>query len=176
MDFNIRGNKLEITDAIRNYIEEKIGRLGKYFEHPEDLMANILVKTDGILKKVEVTIPIKRAILRAEDSNKDLYAAIDLVSEKLERQIRKNKTRMNQKKYKEIDPFVDFIIQDDEKEQGNIVKKKTYDAKPMSDEEAILQMNMLDHDFFIYQSDVTNNVSVVYKRKDGNYGMIEMKS
>ena len=71
MDFNIRGNKLEITDAIRNYLEDKIGKLGKYFTNPNDLTANILVKSDGILKKVEVTIPIKKAILRAEDSNKD---------------------------------------------------------------------------------------------------------
>ena len=89
MDFNIRGNKLEITDAIKNYLEDKIGKLGKYFKTPENLTANILVKTDGILKKVEVTIPIKKAILRAEDSNKDLYAAIDLVLDKLETQIRK---------------------------------------------------------------------------------------
>ena len=175
MDFNIRGNKLEITDAIRNYLEDKIGKLGKYFTNPNELTANILVKSDGILKKVEVTIPIKKAILRAEDSNKDLYAAIDLVYEKLERQIRKNKTRMSHKNNKEINPFIDFTTKDEEKEEGTIVKRKVFDAKPMSDEEAILQMELLDHNFFVYKNAETNLFSVIYKRNDQNYGIIEMK-
>ena len=175
MDFNIRGNKLEITDAIRNYLEDKIGKLGKYFTNPNDLTANILVKSDGILKKVEVTIPIKKAILRAEDSNKDLYAAIDLVYEKLERQIRKNKTRISHKNNKEVNMFIDFAVKEEEKEQGTIVKRKVFDAKPMSDEEAILQMELLDHNFFVYKNAETNMFSVIYKRNDQNYGIIEMK-
>ena len=97
MKFNIRGNKVKVTEAINNHIVEKIGRLDKYFESPENLTANVLVKVQGINQIVEVTIPTKKFILRSEVKNKDLYAAIDLVSDKLERQIRKNKTRMKKK-------------------------------------------------------------------------------
>ncbi len=100
MLFNIRGNKIEVTDAIRDYIEKKIGKLNKYFNNPEEITASVVIKTSGINQIVEITIPIKKTILRAEERNKDLYSAIDLVLEKLERQIRKNKTRM--KKQKEV--------------------------------------------------------------------------
>lgn len=176
MEFNIRGSKLEVTDAIKNYITDKVGKLEKYFEEPEEITANVLVKVNGSNQTVEVTIPIKRTILRAEDTNKDLYAAIDLVYEKLERQIRKNKTRMTKKSTKEnIAMFTDFDLETEEEENGLVVKRKTFDAKPMSEEEAILQMDLLDHNFFVYNDVDTNNISVVYKRKDGNYGVIEMK-
>lgn len=173
MKFNIRGSKIEVTDAIRSYIEEKIGRLGKYFEEPSDLSSSVLIKVNGISQTVEVTIPVKGGILRAEDSNKDLYSAIDLVYEKLERQIRKNKTRMNRHDKEMI--FTDFEIKEEEIEDGKVVKRKAFDAKPMSEEEAMLQMELLGHEFFIFKDDKTDNVSVIYKRKDKNYGIIEMK-
>ena len=101
MKINIRGNKIEITNSIKSYIEEKIGKLDKYFDNPDDITANVAVKENGIYHKIEVTIPIKKAVLRGEESDKDLYAAIDFVSEKLERQIRKNKTKMQHKNNKE---------------------------------------------------------------------------
>ena len=166
MLLNIRGDKLEVTDSIKNYIEEKLKRLDKYFETPEDLKANIVVRTRGIDQIIEVTIPIKKAILRAEETNKDLYAAIDKVTDKLERSIRKNKTKIKRRKVENMDVFLDFEVE--EEEEQKIVKRKQINNKPMSEEEAILQMDLLDHDFFIFQNTETNNMSVIYKRKDNS--------
>lgn len=172
MLLNIRGDKLEVTDSIKNYIEEKLKRLDKYFENPEDLKANIVVRTRGIDQIIEVTIPIKKAILRAEETNKDLYAAIDKVTDKLERSIRKNKTKIKRRKVENMDVFLDFEVE--EEEEQKIVKRKQINNKPMSEEEAILQMDLLNHDFFIFQNTETNNMSVIYKRKDNSYGIIEI--
>ena len=175
MKFNMRGSKIAITDAIRSYIETKIGKLDKYFEHPDDITANVLIRESGVNQKIEVTIPIKSAILRGESENKDLYAAIDLVLEKLERQIRKNKTRMHKINKDVVAEFIDFEIKEEEKEEETIVKRKTIEMKPMNEEEAILQMNMLGHDFFIFKNADTDDVAVVYKRKDNQYGIIDVK-
>lgn len=167
---------MEVTDAIRSYIQTKLSKLDKYFENPDEITANVLVKTHGIDQIVEVTIPIKKAILRSEENHKDLYAAIDKVTDKLERQIRKNKTRMNHKNNKDhMDVFVDFEVNEEEHADGKVVKRKEVDTKPMSEEEAILQMNLIGHEFFIFNNSETGNSSVLYKRKDGNYGIIEMK-
>ena len=175
MKFNIHGQKLEVTDAIRSYIEEKIGRLEKYFENPSELTANVVIKVRGRDQVVEVTIPAPKLILRGEEANNDLYASIDLVSDKIERQIRKNKTRMSSKNNKKnIDNFiVDFKVEDLELDDNVIVKRKSIEMKPMSEEEAILQMELLGHEFFVYKDVEHNNVCVLYKRKDGNYGIIE---
>ena len=166
---------LSLDESVKNYIETKIGKLDKYFENPDEITANILVKESGIKETIEVTIPIKKAILRAEDSNKDIYAAIDLVLEKLERQIRKNKTKIKHKPNKEnIDVFIDFEITEEEVNNNKIIKRKKVENKPMDEEEAILQMDLLGHDFFIFKNISTDNVAVVYRRKDGDYGIIEM--
>ena len=176
MKINIHANKIEITDSIRNYIEEKIGKLDKYFDCPEDMRANVVIKENGIFQKIEVTIPIKKAILRSEESDKDLYAAIDFVSDKLERQIRKNKTKMRHKNNKEnYDLFIDFEVTEEEQELSKIVKRKEIDTKPMDEEEAVLQMDLLGHDFFVFKNIDTDNISVVYKRKDNNYGIMNVK-
>lgn len=175
MKINARGSKLEVTDAIRDYINKKVAKLDKYFENPDEFTANVLIKTIGNSQTVEVTIPIRKVILRAEESSEDLYKSIDLVSEKLERQIRKNKTRILNKKGQE--PIFMFMSSDDEKieEVGVIKKRKQVDMKPMSEEEAILQLNLIGHDFFLFEDMDTNRPTVVYRRKDGNYGVIEMK-
>ncbi len=175
MKYNIRGSKLEVTDAIRSYIESKVGKLNKYFENPDNVTASVLIKGNGYDEKIEVTIPIKNTILRAESSNKDLYAAIDLVIEKLERQIRKNKTRLHRVHKDSALEFIDFEINEEEEKEEQIVRRKTVEMKPMSEEEAILQMNMIDHDFFIFKNSDTDEVSVIYKRKDNQYGIIEVK-
>ncbi|HIU22051.1 MAG TPA: ribosome-associated translation inhibitor RaiA [Candidatus Fimihabitans intestinipullorum] len=174
MKFNIRGNKVEITEPIRKYVEEKIGRLDKYFENPGSLTANVLVRIRGIDQIVEVTIPAKKMILRGEERNKDLYAAIDLVSDKIERQIRKNKTRMQKKATKPsmIDFNMNFEAEENEPEE-TVVKRKKIEMKPMSEEEAILQMNLIGHEFFVFKDADTGEVCILYKRKDGGYGMIE---
>lgn len=175
MRYNIRGSKMEVTDSIRNYIEEKLGKLDKYFENPDEITASVLVRESGINDKVEVTIPIKTTILRAEVSTKDLYEAIDLVVEKLERQIRKNKTRLNKINKESIVAFIDFEITEEEKKEESVVKRKTVEMKPMSEEEAILQMNLIGHDFFIFKNSATDEVSVLYRRNDEQYGIIDVK-
>ncbi|MBQ4634303.1 MAG: ribosome-associated translation inhibitor RaiA [Bacilli bacterium] len=177
MKFIIRGRKVEVTPAIKQYITDKIGRLDKYFNDPEELTATVLIKIKEIDQIVEVTIPAKKLILRAEDTNKDLYAAIDLVVDKLERQIRKNKTRLAKKKNKEasIDFNLKYEINEEEKQESKIVRHKEVEMKPMSEEEAIMQMELLGHEFFVYKDMKSECVCIIYKRKDGNYGIIETK-
>ena len=176
MKFNIHGNKVKVTDAIHDYIVTKIGKLDKYLENPNEVTANIVIRVRGTEQIVEVTIPIKKIILRGEESHKDLYAAIDLVSEKIERQIRKNKTRMQKKANSAVitDLNVDFDGPTDEEEEI-IVKRKIVEMKPMGEEEAILQMNLLGHEFFVFKDIDTDSISILYKRKDGHYGILETK-
>lgn len=176
MKLNIRGNKIEITDAIRSYIEEKLRKLDKYFEHPDQISASVVVRMSGIDQIIEVTIPIPKAVLRAEERDKDLYVAIDIVSDKLERQIRKNKTRIRNRNNKEtMSVFNNFEVLAEEPTEGTVVRRKRFEAKPMSEEEAMLQMSLLGHDFFIYKDAETENMAVIYRRKDGNFGIIEMQ-
>lgn len=178
MKINIHGSKVAITDSIKEKIEDKLGKLDKYFETPDSITANVVVRVQGVNQVVEVTIPAKRMILRAEVASKDLYNSIDLVQEKLERQIRKNKARMNKKANRDsvADFVLDFEVEEvEEEDQSLIVKRKEIDMKPMSEEEAILQMNMLGHEFFIFRDSETNDIALIYRRKDGNYGLIETK-
>lgn len=177
MKFNIHGKRIEITDSIRSYIESKIGKLDKYFEEPDDITATVVVRISGIQQIVEVTIPIHKIVLRGEERDEDLYAAIDRVSDILERQIRKNKTRMQRRVSKnEFLGFdLSFETEADGEEEQTIVKRKEIEMKPMSEEEAILQMNLIGHEFFVFSNVDTGNVDVLYKRKDGNYGIIETK-
>ena len=177
MKFNIRGKNVDVTPAIKSYIEEKIGRLDKYLESPSDVSASIVVKVRGKEQIIEVTIPVNKIILRGEESHDDLYAAIDLVSDKIERQIRKNKTKL--KKRKEKNNFVDFNyefeVNKDEEKDETIVKRKSIEMKPMNEEEALLQMDLLGHEFFVFKNIDSECVSILYKRKDGNYGIIDTK-
>jgi len=179
MKIIIHGKKVKVTNAINDYIENKIGKLDKYLENPNEVTATVSIRVKGKDQTVEVTIPVKRYILRAEDTHNDLYAAIDLVTDKLERQIRKNKTRLSRQnydsKYKEFNFDYDVEIDEDTTEEEIIVKRKNIEMKPMDEEEAILEMNLLGHEFFVYKDMHTNNICVLYKRKDGNYGLIETK-
>ena len=176
MKLNIRGDKLEITDAIRDYVEDKLGRLDKYFKDG-DINANVLLKVKGNRQIIEVTVPTDKYILRSEEEHNDLYAAIDLVVDKLEGQIRKNKTKLKKQnidnKYKDFN--FDYELDEDEENNDVIVKYKEIEMKPMDSEEAILEMELLGHSFFVFKDVDTGNVNVLYKRKDGNYGLIETK-
>ena len=177
MKYNIRGDKMLITDAIKDYTETKLGKLEKYFKD-DDITANVLAKVRGNSQIVEVTIPTSKFILRSEEESDDLYAAIDLVSDKLERQIRKNKTKLKKQnkvnnKYEYLN--FDYEVKDNEEENNKIVKRKKFDTKPMDEEEAILEMELLGHNFFVYKDMHSDNVNVLYKRDDGNYGIIETK-
>ena len=176
MKYNIRGDKMVVTDAIKDYTENKLSRLEKYFKD-DDITANVLTRVRGNAQIVEVTIPTSKFILRSEEESDDLYAAIDLVTDKLERQIRKNKTRLNRRTKESVKEFnFDYEIEtNDEDAKEKIVKRKNIEMKPMDEEEAILEMELLGHNFFVYKDMDTNKVCVLYKRKDGNYGLIETK-
>ena len=172
MEYVIRGEKIQVTEAIKSYLKEKIGKLDKYFQNPEEVKTHILVRIRGKEQIVEVTIPIKKIVLRCEERDEDLYKAIDLVSDKLERQLRKNKTKiLKQKKDFTKNISIDTIepLEADRK----IVKRKQIEMKPMNEEEALLQMELVDHDFFVYKDTETKTINIVYKRKDGEYGIIE---
>lgn len=176
MKYNIRGEKVDVTPAIRSYIEEKIGKLDKYFDDAEDINANVVIKVRGKEQKIEITVPAMHYTLRSEESHSDLYAAIDLTVDKLERQIRKNKTKINSKIKRNVIQNFEVNLEDNFEEDDSVVlKRKKIDMKPMDEEEAILQMEMLGHTFFVFKNTDTDSICVLYLRKDGNYGIIETK-
>lgn len=178
MKLNISGNKVEITDAMKKHIESKLAKLDKYFENPDEIKANVVVRIRDLQQIVEVTVPTSKYTLRAEEAHEDFYAAIDLMVDKLERQIRKNKTRLNDK-YRNIDinefNFNYDLNKDEEETISKIVKRKNISMKPMDEEEAMLQIELLNHDFFVFKNVDEECVSVLYKRKDGNFGIINVK-
>ena len=174
MEITIHGDKLKITSSMKEYIEEKLGKLDKYLEKSGEVRANVIVKVSNYTQRVEITIPLKSVILRTEDSQQDFYAAVDKAIDKLERQIRKNKTRIATKQVKNDYGFaLSEIVDEEEAEESKVVKRKKVEVKPMDEEEAILQMELLGHEFYMYKDSETNKPTVVYKRKDGNYGIIE---
>ena len=176
MEIFVRGDKIKVTKAIQDYAQEKLERIEKYLGDSENVRATVMVNVKGHRQKVEVTIPLKTVILRAEETRDDLYAAIDVVADKLERQIRKNKTKLQSKKMKEIfskDFMFESIEKVEEENEDKIVKRKKVEVKPMSEEEAILQMELLEHQFYIFKDADTDKIAVVYKRNEGNYGIIE---
>ncbi|SFB21626.1 MULTISPECIES: ribosome-associated translation inhibitor RaiA [unclassified Bacillus (in: firmicutes)] len=181
MNYNIRGENLEVTPAIREYVEKKISKLERYFTETPEANVNVNLKVfQDKTSKVEVTIPMPNLVLRAEESHEDMYAAVDLITDKLERQIRKHKTKVN-RKFREKGDFVAmFKTQEvselpdlDDEEDLEVVRTKRFDLKPMDSEEAILQMNMLGHNFYVFTNAESNRTNVVYKRNDGRYGLIE---
>ena len=179
LKFNIRGENIEVTPAIREYVEAKVEKVERYFNEDVNATANVNLKVyNDKQTKVEVTIPMKNVTLRAEERNNDMYAAVDLIVDKLERQIRKHKTKVNRKFRDREGAGVYFATAtkngaEVEEEEYQVVRTKQFDLKPMDQEEAILQMNMLGHDFYIYTDAESDATNIVYKRKDGKYGLIE---
>lgn len=174
MEFIIHGDKLKVTSAMKDYIEEKLGKLEKYLENSDTVRANVIVKVKNHQQIVEITIPLKTFILRSEETQDDFYAAVDKTIDKLERQIRKNKTRMMSKQIKNSYDFAFTQIEEpEEKNDTKVLKRKKVEVKPMNEEEAILQMELLGHQFYMYKDSESGKPAVVYKRKDGNYGIIE---
>ena len=179
MRIQIRGaNRFVVTDAIKNYIEEKVCSLQRFLPTNQDLEARVYIKIYDVIQKVEVTIPGNQFILRAEEESDNLYAAIDLVVDKLERQIRRHKTKAN-KKIREREGISNYFINmDDTPEVYNKhdeipYKIKNVHLKPMDVEEAIMQLELLSHDFYVYRDMAVDTVCVVYRRKDGKYAVIE---
>ena len=171
MKFIIRGDN---TAAIKEYIESKLERLEKYLTS-DNLEATVLTKKEGRNQKIEVTIPTDNFTLRNEATNEDLYAAIDNVVDKLERQIRKNKDKINKKNNKRVISDFEMMLEDEFEEDEIIVKRKQIELKPIDEEEAIIEMEMLGQSFFVYRDVDTDKICVLYKRKNGNYGIIETK-
>ena len=182
MNYNVRGENIEVTPALREYVEKKLGKLERYFDDTPNADVNVNLKVyNDKESKIEVTIPMPQLVLRAEESHEDMYAAIDLVTDKLERQIRKHKTKVNRKLREQGSPKYMFTNspetvtkpQELEEDDFELVRTKRFNLKPMDSEEAILQMNMLGHSFYVFTNADTNSTSVVYRRKDGKYGIIE---
>lgn len=173
MELSIRGDKITVTKSIKDYVTEKMERLDKYFDNANSIKASVIIRVKNNEQVIEVTVPTSRFTLRAEEKHADLYAAIDLVVDKLERQIRKNKTKLTDR-YKNVMQF-DFAVDEEEASESKIVKRKNIDSKPMDEEEAVLQMELLNHDFFVFKNVEEECVSVMYKRKDGNFGIINVK-
>ncbi|MEW8972745.1 MAG: ribosome-associated translation inhibitor RaiA [Tissierellaceae bacterium] len=174
MNMNYVGKNMEVTDALREVTEKKLSKLDKYFQ--KDIEGNVTFSTQKNRKIIEVTINLPGTIIRAEESSDDMYASIDKAVDILERQIRKYKTKL-QKRYQNGETIrfenVMPLPVDRDEDRPRLVKRKKFGLKPMSYEEAILQMELLRHNFFVFMDADTEDVSVVYKRKDGDYGLIE---
>ena len=178
MKISVRGDKIKVTEAMNNYVVEKLKKIDKYLDNPNEVSANVVVRVEKQGQKVEITIPLKNFMLRAEETQEDIYAAVDTIVDKIERQIRKNKTKLESqaKKSREVKGFAFASIEDieeDDEAETLIVKRKKVDVKPMSEEEAVLQMELLGHDFYLFKDADTMKPTLVYKRKDNQYGIIE---
>ncbi len=177
--YSIRGENLEVTEAIRDYVVSKLEKIEKYFQPEQELDARINLKVyREKTAKVEVTIPLGSITLRAEDVSQDMYGSIDLVTDKIERQIRKNKTKIERKNKNKVATgqlFTNALVEDSNIVQSKVVRSKQIDLKPMDLEEAILQMDLLGHDFFIYVDVEDQTTNVIYRREDGEIGLLEVK-
>jgi putative sigma-54 modulation protein len=172
MQIAVRGKNIEVTDALKQYVERKLGKLEKYFD--QELSAQVTMSVERGRHIVEVTVPLNGMILRGEEGSADMYASVDLVSEKLERQIEKYRTRILRKLRRETNKDRVQYTPPEDKESG-IVKIKRINIRPMTADEAVMQMNLVGHDFFVFSDAESGQVGVVYRRKDGNYGLIEAR-
>ena len=150
MQIIIRGDKVKVTDSMKEYIEEKMEKLDKYLENNGDIRATIVVKIRNREQIVEITIPLKSLVLRSEENQDDFYKACDKAIDKLERQIRKNKTKLMSRQQKEPEFSFD-LFEPLEVEEDEVIKRKKIEIKPMSEEEALIQMELLNHQFFVYK-------------------------
>ena len=172
MRFTITGRNIEVTQGLREAVEDKLGKLDRFFAPATEAVVRLSVQKD--IQKIEVTIPVKGHIIRAEESSSDMYVSIDLVEEILERQLKKYKNKLIDKK-QSAPSFSEAFLQEDAyaEEEIQIVKSKKFAVKPMDPEEACVQMELLGHNFYVFLNADTEEVNVVYKRKGGTYGLIE---
>ncbi len=172
MRYVITGRNIEVTSALKAAVEEKIGKLERYFTPDTEVIVTLSVQKDR--QKIEITIPMKGNIIRAEESSSDMYVSIDLVEEIIERQIKKYKKKLIDKKQSALS-FSEAFMQEEYEmdDEVRIVKTKKFGMKPMDPEEACVQMELLDHSFYVFLNSETDEVNVVYKRKGNTYGLIE---
>ncbi|HHW00168.1 MAG TPA: ribosome-associated translation inhibitor RaiA [Clostridiaceae bacterium] len=173
MKIKVSGKNMEVTDALKERAVKKLSKLNKFFD--ADTEANVTMSVEKNRHIFEVTILFNGVLLRAEVENDDMYAAIDKSVDILERQIRRYKTRLAKKLREGSLRIENYAIQEEieEEKEFKVVRSKKFSPKPMTVEEAILQMNLLGHEFFVFFNAETKDTNVVYKRKDGNYGLIE---
>jgi putative sigma-54 modulation protein len=178
MQIVIKGKNVEITPALRAYAEKRVGKLERYFDQP-NLTAQVMMRVERELHVVEVTFQVDALLLRGEERTADMYVSLDGVVEKLERQIKKYKTRINRKlrgetvgRAEDVPASVPAVTAESE-QVGQVIRTKRFPIKPMSVEEAVMQMDLLGHDFYVFRNGHSEEVNVVYRRSDGNYGLIE---
>ena len=172
MKFIILGKNIEVTPGLRSAVEDKIGKLEKYFN--PDTEAHVTLSVEKDRQKIEVTIPVKGNIIRSEQVSNDMYVSIHLVEEIIERQLKKYKTKLIAKEQSAGCFKQDFIEKDYmDEEEVQIVRTKKFDIKPMYPEDACVQMELLGHNFYVFCNAETDQVNVVYKRKGNTYGLIE---
>ena len=173
MKFIISGRNIDITDGLRTAVEDKLGKLERYFTADTEIIVTLSVEKER--QKIEVTIPVKGNIIRSEQVSNDMYVSIDLVEEIIERQLRKYKTKIINKK-QNVETFQPEFIEKDYEDDTNeikIIRTKKFGLKPMYPEDACVQMELLGHNFFVFLNAETEEVNVVYKRKGNTYGLIE---
>ena len=172
MKFIILGHNIDVTEGIRSAVESKLSKLDRYLA--PDTEATVTLNVEKERQKIEVTIPVKGTIIRAEEASSDMYASIDLVLETIERQLRRYRKKIIDRQQAHAS-FTPEYIEDDyeEEETVKIVKTKRFGIKPMDAEEACIEMELLGHNFFVFLNADTDEVNVVYKRKNGSYGLIE---
>ena len=175
MRLKITGRNIELTEGLKAAVEERLSRLDKYFN--DDTIANVTMSVEKERQKIEVTIPINGGVIRSEQVSSDMYVSIDLVEEIIERQLRKYKTKLIAKHQGGHDFRQEFIDEETNAEPNpeeiQIVRTKRFGIKPMFPEDACIQMELLGHNFYVFSNAETDEVNVVYKRKNGTYGLIE---
>jgi len=173
MKVTVSGKNISVRPSIREYVEGKLDKFDKYFKSDVDIKVTLGVEKDR--QTVEITMPLDHGVtFRAEETSEDMYSSIDMVMDKLTKQMRKHKTKIERRYHKQGSIKVaDIPDYEEEVEESKIVRTKSFPIKPMDPEEAVLQMEMLNHGFFVFMNGDTEEVNVVYIRKDGNYGLIE---
>ena len=173
MNYIISGKNIEVTEGLKAAVQEKLGKLGKYFTDETEVQVTFSVEKER--QKIEVTIPVKGTVIRAEQVSDDMYVSIDLVEEVIERQLRKYKNKLIDKHQEGSGLKEEIQVDGDDYEEGEIriVRTKRFGMKPMFPEDACVQMELLGHNFYVFSNAETDEVNVVYKRKDGMYGLIE---
>lgn len=172
MRYIISGKNIDVTEGLKEAIYDKLGKLEKYFNSDTEVIVTLSVEKQR--QQIEVTIPVKGSIIRAEQVSDDMYVSIDLVEEIIERQMKKYKTKLVNKLHAAShfqQEYIDMETEDDE--NIKIVRTKRFAVKPMDVEEACIQMELLGHNFFVFRNAETDEVNVVYKRKGGTFGLIE---
>ncbi len=172
MRYNIVGRNIDVTEGLRSAIQEKLGKLEKYFTPDTEVQVTLSVEKDR--QKIEVTIPVKGSIIRSEQVSNDMYVSIDLVEEIIERQLKRYKNKIVDKKHGDAFFKQEFIDKEyEDNDEVKIIRTKKFGIKPMYPEDACVQMELLGHNFFVFRNAETDEVSVVYKRKNNTYGLIE---